>query len=79
VSRRRRTGGSWGRGGRRHLREEGAGIRVTCDAALYTNETRWEPSDWRSTAVNSWAIWATWDSLFIVFLFLFRFYCTIVK
>jgi hypothetical protein len=49
-------------------------VRVLC-----TKETRLEPSDPRSTAVNSWAIWATWASLLIIFLFLFSFCCTIVK
>jgi hypothetical protein len=46
---------------------------------LYTKETRSEPSDPRLTAVKSCAIWATWASLVIIFLFLFSFCCTIVK
>jgi hypothetical protein len=34
------------------------GLGLVLDVALYTKETRGGPWDWRSTAVNSWAIWA---------------------
>jgi hypothetical protein len=59
--------------------EKWFGGRVSTGKGIIYKETRSEPSDPRSTAVNSWAIWATWASLLIIFLFLFSFCCTIVK
>jgi hypothetical protein len=34
------------------------GGRVSMGSALYTEQSRSEPSDRRSTTTNSWAIWA---------------------